>query len=918
MLAIRHGCGQLPAPVHTDLFGDEMVVPADAHLNGGPAEGSPLDRNNSPAGYEQAIIFAGGGELRGHLVSFDESGVVWQRPDFSKPCHFALSEISQLILNGADSWLESEYPEREEQRDPPVRATAQLVGGDWLSGEIVSPDGDSFSLDLDGAAFNFHRDQMQWLRFERYAAPEFTGWYGFDRGEERASQGLLHVPTDQGLSTLVPEEKNFDLSFEIAEGEDEGAVLFFTPFAGPRVILFESGEFMVLGKNKIRHSVPVQDVEKPEPEMVEMPVPAEAQAAGPVRYRLICERRAGKFMLYRNGILLGAWEASQPGKEGAPAKLEIRQVTLSGPGSCETVVDNRGFRFDPARPFHVHWIRLRPWDGAAPPAKDTDETSNDDRWTFDGASHIAAHPLANLSKTALTLEGNSRLLSAGLSITFPKAPLAAEPAGTRILLGRHGELSAGVLRIADGTAHFHTPYGGDATLPLASVSGVVLANGAGALRSSMLVFKNAEVCPGTLVAAESGKPWRWKTPAGGEIEIQSELIAGVHFRSGGSSPEEKRQALAELLMGDRIRGQIAGVSEKQVTIRHAALGELAIDTSQMLRLFPNPRGLPLDIPARSERASEQTPPETPLSFFPIFSTKPHLYFDGSLVTIGDTFEKSERFYRTRGGFYQADLPDLFEVSFDMTNGSGSLPSCSLWLVDKRTGSPAAVFGGEGDMVNFCFLEEHDSMITTSGDKNASVSEKLKKPSSRISVRIFVDGQQGKLWAFYDGMLLVASEASARLASVQRAVVFLPDFESHSCNLVSNVRITPWLGQLPDEKEHGIRAELMNGDIAEGKVLGLQDGAVAVETDAGPLRIPIANVRSVVFNDALSPVKAPARLRLYDGSVIHAESFAWDGKGWAFHSPVFGDRRLPAETVEELVLNPAPMRLPLPLASGKKK
>jgi hypothetical protein len=159
------GCGQLPAPVHTNLFGDDMVVKADAHLNGGPAAGSPMERNGGLAGYEHSIVFVGGGELRGHLVSLDQESVVWQRPDFSAPCRFALGEISQLILNGADAWLESEYPDREDQRDPPVRATAQLAGGDWLSGEIVSPDGNSFSLELDGAVFSFRRDQARGLRF---------------------------------------------------------------------------------------------------------------------------------------------------------------------------------------------------------------------------------------------------------------------------------------------------------------------------------------------------------------------------------------------------------------------------------------------------------------------------------------------------------------------------------------------------------------------------------------------------------------------------------------------------------------------------------------------------------------------------------------------------------------------------------
>ncbi|HEY2342082.1 MAG TPA: hypothetical protein VGH90_03580, partial [Chthoniobacteraceae bacterium] len=59
------------------------------------------------------------------------------------------------------------------------------------------------------------------------------------------------------------------------------------------------------------------------------------------------------------------------------------------------------------------------------------------------------------------------------------------------------------------------------------------------------------------------------------------------------------------------------------------------------------------------------------------------------------------------------------------------------------------------------------------------------------------------------------------------------------------------------------------------------------------------------------------LRLVDGSVIHADTFQWDGNELTAHSQTLGDIRIARDNLAELVLHPAPIRRPLPIKLRKK-
>jgi hypothetical protein len=86
----------------------------------------------------------------------------------------------------------------------------------------------------------------------------------------------------------------------------------------------------------------------------------------------------------------------------------------------------------------------------------------------------------------------------------------------------------------------------------------------------------------------------------------------------------------------------------------------------------------------------------------------------------------------------------------------------------------------------------------------------------------------------------------------------------------------------------------------------------LDSEAGPLEIPLAQVTMAAFGGPAAPQHAAARLRLIDGSAICVERFRGDAKEVVAHSAVLGDLQIPSELLAELILDPAPPRLPFPL------
>lgn len=92
---------QFDRPPETDLFGDDIVRKLD--LDGGqirPADQGDAAPKAQPkiGGFEHALVFQDGRQLRGELEELTKDEVVWRRPDASEPLRFPRDEIRRVTL----------------------------------------------------------------------------------------------------------------------------------------------------------------------------------------------------------------------------------------------------------------------------------------------------------------------------------------------------------------------------------------------------------------------------------------------------------------------------------------------------------------------------------------------------------------------------------------------------------------------------------------------------------------------------------------------------------------------------------------------------------------------------------------------------------------------------------------------------
>src|SRR5205823_1999528 len=122
---------------------------------------------------------------------------------------------------------------------------------------------------------------------------------------------------------------------------------------------------------------------------------------------------------------------------------------------------------------------------------------------------------------------------------------------------------------------------------------------------------------------------------------------------------------------------------------------------------------------------------------------------------------------------------------------------------------------------------------------------------------------------------------------------------------------PWNGELPrTETEAAGSTALANGDVAPGIPKCFQQGKLSVDSELGELNFPLERALALDFGGPMEIKPAPARLRLGDGTTVNVDAFRWDGNELTAHSTTWGDLRLPAGVVQQIIYDPAQPRPPM--------
>ncbi len=896
--------GQLPVSAVTNLFGDDLVTKSFALRAPLPPPPEVIP------GLEQTLYYADGGQLRGELVSVDRNEIRWSRPDFSAPCSFLPGEVTKLLLGKEEAWING-YPRFEKENNGGLRATVQLAGGDWLCGNLVSIDGRSFTMTVGELVFQMTRDEIEWIRIAPQARPAFSNLHGIDRTVVRPIGGSLLVPENQFVGWMIPQKGSFAVSFELAEGFDEGATLLFQDGSPTPDLGYRGTAFITLGSKELMHAIKVKPKGQWGIELIKTPVRPEASGSGPVRYQILYDAKEPRFLVYRNGVLTGDWGRREAAENSGTPDVEIpaiNSVCLVPPEGCRTL----GFpaHFEP-HPLLLHGFRIEPWDGVIP--NDPEPKLAGDQ--LFGSGHLFLFGDLNaISATEMTFSSRAEPLKDGLEINFGHRASPPATFSSRVILGSSGELDASDLQIANGTARFHTRFAGNLEIPASLVTGVVFPeNAAPGKGDNLAVFRNGEVLRGKLSAMAMGKPLQWQSRNGRQIEVRSEHVAGVLLRPGEKRDSEPPPNLIEFLNGDRLRGELGGLSEKEATFHQPVLGNLRLDPVRISRLFPSVRWTPVDIDQASAWVGVRPlPPAFADLVLSSFGT-PGLYLDGCFVSVS-YFRSSRKFYQSAIALSHPAMPDQYELSFEVTSAPAALPNFRLYLTD----SPRNEVHVRMELVDGALYWLAQNGASAVQGEDLQLSTKVRELSTRLSFRAFVDAPAGRLSLFCEGVAILelGREAATRMSGAGKGLE-LSSRASPGSTICSNIRISPWSGTLPTGQDRTPRTELTNGDVAFGKLKEFHEGNVVVETDAGPIETPLTSVRTIVFSEAFAPIPTAARLRLTDGSVSHVDAAQWDGATLSAHSPVFGDIHIPSADLTEMIFDPSPPRIPHPLVGRKK-
>ena len=948
---------------------------------GGEDEGGRKPRAKVP-GFDHALIFHDGRQLRGELVELTKTEVVWGRPDASEPLRFARDGVLRMVLapgvesdNSAgrrmvmanmevyvcamirdvagglggiigeavaqsvtvDIARAARVPqivqtmtlqmaatmkemnvggrvkaaEEAEKMEESATVTLKLPGGDWLFGGVTSADGETFALKLaDGTVLAIPRGPVEWLHFGAQPAPAFgfaggaldlESWPVRTAGTRmEVAGGTLTLRDGWLLGRALTPPKRFEVAFEVPEDSEEGLRLWIQPF-GPQPNSFGTGTVeLVFGKKEISHCIYIRKFERKK-----TPLPKEAAGRkGPAGYRVLYDGIGKHLAVLRNGALLGDWKFEED--DGKDAINEERDFTING--LCFDAEDHGsrpGLRFNR--------LRVQPWDGALPVAGA--EEPDGDRLSAGHGPPVSGR-LESIAEKELLFSGEVKPRTEGTFIQLHKSAPSLAEADAMLVFGPQGEVSVAGLEIREGRAHGRTGFAAALDFPAAALQTVAFpARPPGAeIPADALVFKNGDELRGTLLSAAAGTALRWKMANGQELEMQTARLAGVRFAAAGGAEKPAAPATVELRNGDRLRGKFVGLDDRQLQFQHALLGTLAIARECLWSLYPNPRFAVCDggrdaaawQAPRSKKEDDDGEAAAAASW---------TVLDGSYILRGRRSSSGGQESPSLN-VPMAEIPERFELRVEATEAGENSPNFGLMLGTKKNQ------GTLNATINYFQLYLYLQNPKVRGrqiSRNITLEDKkMPEANLRMALRVFVDRKLGTTAFYLNGALILRTgqQAAERLPGLGEIVsITASPNQGDSVTILSNLWVGPWDGELPRPGE-GVPpvTALANGDLAPSAPAKMQDGKFIVESEAGPLELPLEKVQAVEFGGVMAPVQAAARVRLADGCAVNVDGFRWDGKNLAAHSATLGDLRFSAGAVSELIFDPAPVRAPrLPVA-----
>ncbi len=866
----------------------------------GEGSGAAADASDTA----QVLEFTDGSRLHGTLEKLDgvKKEIVWRGLEASAPLTFPLAHVSRW-----DAPIKTK-PETT------TRATVKLTGGDWLAADVTSLSKDKLHVTLgDGTPVAVDRARVEWIYFSKTASAEcydgptdLSGWAS--DGSWTYREGALRAarPTVIGrMFEALPDQVEYRFEFEQgAVGTRSFAVLLHG--ADPAARGFGPGMVRLMISDS-QFNLWAQRQDQMKQEGIDLTKILAAPAGGgapakrkPLRWRIFEDRPAGRLVVFIDGRKVGDFRDMGKIKAG----------------------ENRGsFSFQPMAWSNeaeqsVAKIKVLPWDGFVPvddaledvrPKTDQVVQADGDRGV--GRIESMTADKVQIGPTSVP-RANVVMLRFARSETVPDE----DPPLGRVRLAQRGEFEVTSLGFQEGKLRVGTHFGGELMLAATQVRGLEFSNLAPLAGQPLdvLLFKNGDQLRGALGASPSGQKLRWQTsPAATPVELDVARLAGVQLAPRGERPAGKTGVLARCRNGDLVAGNFVALDQEQVALDSGAAGRLTLPRDRVQALYFSHEGkLPvLDGAAEHEvweKGLNLNPNQAGAAKQPKPAAPPPSrwsYFDGVFAVKRAAARGRENNDGTVAlGRIVEGMPARVEFSFEVAGKANQVfVTAQLFSEPNNLGYMMQLHPGG------LFIYDTGAQQRRGGQQQQvqiQFGDKVKADATRYRIRILADRPTGRMTVLLNDTVVgsFGPKAGAAPRNLGTGLALMPQ-QNMACTF-SHLWVAPWNGQLPGTGPAPAAAAdsvlLANGDETQGTVGRGTPEMVQMESEVGPLEVPVSRLTMVEFGKRAMENQEGVRLRLTDRSVITVSAYRIENDMLIAQSAMLGEIQVPLAAVQEIV------------------
>ena len=603
-------------------------------------------------------------------------------------------------------------------------------------------------------------------------------------------------------------------------------------------------------------------------------------------FRIYANRLDGRLAVFRDEFLLGEYTMGTVLREDFPRAGRV--ISLA---AADCKFSN---------------IHVRPWHGPIPreaPKQDADA--------------VTKNPDQRLTGNLTTLSPIEILLQDQPSVTrtFPLAirlkpnPTATmAPGSIQVETKQGSSFAAQSVRMADKTLFATTSFAGEIAVPMINLRSIEFRDHASVDtlkpgKLDVLTFQDGKQLTGTFTPPIVDSKVSWaisaaKAPLLIPLQGLKTIMLAPRSEDAGTIGQVVR-----LQNGDWFPAEILAIDATSLTVKTSFNPELKLPRDQIATIYSPPAAKYVaDAASGRKRWRETTSAGGNSATFNEQDNVPQ-----------QVYSYSDGAYRIRtqgtndGNQTGLALPippeanDGASIEFTM---SGVQNWTIFTLMDPR-GEGAFSFYSAGDTMRVTRIRTAANLGNRKMESfQFGVPDKFSTTGQDLHYQIVLDKANSSLHVGLNGQKLGSCKLKNddTWTEISRLVFFPTTFGS--AFKISNVWVAPWNGSFsasPNPASGQVALTFVNGDDAQGKLLGLNQNEAEVDTEGvGPLTLPLPRLRSIGFGGSTAANNAPYRIHLYDRGQVSGSELTFNDNG-ANLTTAHGLVTLPMSMVKEIIL-----------------